>query len=254
MVCALLQSRARNTTPQISRASSSVGGAHAATAHAATDWPTNRRAQPIDARQASYVRKPKFAVRALRPRRRVLFSLIMENFVNMGRQFLQNQQGGGGDAQGSNGDGLNINNIVSHAMNHNQQQGGEGQQQIFGQVASFLQHKQSNGQIDENVSEGELMNSFRKITQGGHGSSQEVGQAAAVGAFQHLFGQGGKSSGGTDALIGKALSLVQQHGGDSDAMHHASETVMKLVMKHKMQSMLGGGGGGNLSGLMSLLS
>ncbi|WFD18800.1 hypothetical protein MCAP1_001011 [Malassezia caprae] len=183
----------------------------------------------------------------------------MENFVNMGRQFLSGQQGGGEDAQASNGGGLNINNIISHAMNQNQQNGqdqqnGQGQQQLFGQVANFLQHKQSNGQIDENVDEGDLMSSFRKITQGSNGSSQEVGQAAAVGAFKQMFGQGGQQSGGTDALIGKALSLVQQHGGDSDAMNHASETVMKLVMKHKMQSMLGGGGGGNLSGLMSLLS
>lgn len=177
----------------------------------------------------------------------------MENFVNMGRQFLQNQQGGGGDTQSNNGGGLNINNIISHAMSQNKQDG-QGQQQLFGQVASFLQHKQNNGQIDENVNEGDLMNSFRKITQGGNGSSQEVGQAAAVGAFKQMFGQGGKQSGGADALIGKALSLVQQHGGDSDAMHHASETVMKLVMKHKMQSMLGGGGGANVSGLMSLLS
>ncbi|WFD22389.1 hypothetical protein MEQU1_001059 [Malassezia equina] len=179
----------------------------------------------------------------------------MENFVNMGRQFLQNQQGGGDGAQAGSGSGFNINNIVSHAMNQSPQQGGQGQQQLFGQVANFLQQKHDNGQIDDNVNEGDLMSSFRKITQGGNGSSQEVGQAAAVGAFQHMFGQGGqKQGGGTDALIGKALSLVQQHGGDSDAMHHASETVMKLVMKHKMQSMLGGGGGGNLSGLMSLLS
>ncbi|WFD26224.1 hypothetical protein MNAN1_001201 [Malassezia nana] len=175
----------------------------------------------------------------------------MENFVNMGRQFLQNQQGNG---EANNGGGFDIQNMVSNAMGHNEQQNQNGQSQLFSQVTSFLQQKQNQGQINDQVNESDLMSSFKKVMQGGGGgSSQEVGQAAAVGAFQQMFGQGGQQANGgsTDMLISKAISLVQKHGGDSEAMNHASETVMKLVMKHKLQSMLGGG---NLSGLMSLLS
>lgn len=181
-------------------------------------------------------------------------STIMENFVNMGRQFLKNQQENG---NANNSGGFDIQNIVSNAMGHNEQQDQNDQSQLFSQVTSFLQQKQNQGQINDQVNEGDLMSSFKKVMQGGGGgSSQEVGQAAAVGAFQQIFGQGGQqANGGTDVLISKAITLVQKHGGDSEAMNHASETVMKLIMKHKLQSMLGGGGGGgNLSGLMSLLS
>lgn len=76
--------------------------------------------------------------------------------------------------------------------------------------------------------------------------------------MRKFFGGGGQQQGGSiESLIGHAMSLAgKQSGGNQSAMDHASETVMKLVMKHKLQSMMGGGGGGlgGASQLMSLLS
>ena len=189
----------------------------------------------------------------------------MENFVNMGKQFLQNQgQGQSGPSAGQGGGnngGLNLHNIVSHATQHDQQQGNNGNQQLFGQVASMLQNKHDNGHINENVNENQLMSAFHKITSGKGGNNQEIGDAAAVDAIKSYFGGGShQKQGGIDSLIGKAMSVASsnasKHGGNQqDAMNHASETVMKLVMKHKLKSMLGGGGGGgDVSQLMSLLS
>lgn len=180
----------------------------------------------------------------------------------MGKQFLQSQGQNGSSQQQNQGNGLNLQNIINHATQHEQQQSGGagGNQQLFGQVASFLQNKQSNGQVNENVNESQLMSAFHKITGGGSGSNQEIGEAAAVNAIKSHFGSGGQQQGGIDALIGKAMSIAgstagKQGGGQQEAMNHASETVMKLMMKHKIKSMLGGdGGSGDVSQLMSLLS
>lgn len=121
----------------------------------------------------------------------------------MGRQFLegqqgqQGQQGSGFDVgnmmnqfmghgqqqhpqgipQAQQGNGLDFSSMIQHAMT-NDQQGGQNSN-MFSQAASFLQNKHQNGDIDGNVNEADLMNSFHKVNQNGGGSSQEVGQAAA---------------------------------------------------------------------------
>lgn len=163
----------------------------------------------------------------------------MENFVNMGRQFLNNQSGE--QQQGA------------------PQQGGGNNQGMFGQMAGML-HKQDNGQPDTNVDENQLMSAFNKVMNNGSSNSQEIGQAAAVNAIKSELGQGGQPQGGVDGLVGKAMAFASSQaskngGNQQDAMNHASETVMKLMLKHKMKSMLGGGGGGmgDASQLLSLL-
>lgn len=118
----------------------------------------------------------------------------MENLVNLGRQFLDNQNGqqgqnmgnmgnmgnmNGGMSSQQGGGGFDLNSIISHAVGHNQQQGGQGNSQMFSQAASFLQNKHQNGQLDGNVDEGRLMNSFNNVQQNGGGSSHEIGEAAA---------------------------------------------------------------------------
>lgn len=218
--------------------------------------------------------------------------IIMENFVNMGRQFLQNQgqngqqngqengNGGGFNIQNllgnnsqpqqgqgnnnNNGGSLNLQSIIGHATQHEEQQGGNGgsKQDLFGKVANMLQQKQSNGQINDNVNESQLMSAFHKVTGGSSASDQEIGEAAAVNAIKsHFSGGGQQSQGGIDSLIGKAMasagSLASKQGGsEQNAMNHASETVMKLVMKHKLKSMFGMGGYdmNDASQLMGLLS
>lgn len=79
-------------------------------------------------------------------------------------------------------------------------------------------------------------------------------------AFKQFFGNNNaqQQQGGVNALLGKAMAFAgQQSGGDQNAMNHASETVMKMVMKHKMHSMLNGGSApsfSDMSKVMSLLS
>lgn len=103
---------------------------------------------------------------------------IMENFVNIGKQFLN--QGGQGAPQGEQqSHGFNMMDAVTHGMQHNEQQGGGNQQQMLGQVVGFLNQKHQSGQMDEHVNEGGLMDSFKKIAQQGQGSDEEHGQAAA---------------------------------------------------------------------------
>lgn len=201
----------------------------------------------------------------------------MENFINASRDFLNNQGGQGGDNQqqqqpgtqpGSGGGGFNIGDIagiVNHAQNHDQSNSGD--QQLFGQVASFLQSKAGNVQGD--VNENELMNSHQKVNNGTDPvNSHEIGNAAALGAIRNVLGSGSGNAGSGDfeqKLIGAAMAQAGklfdqkqsagQTGGGSkeDAMNKAGEQVMKLLVKNQVSGMIGGGNSGGLSGLMKLI-
>ncbi|WFD32331.1 hypothetical protein MSPP1_003376 [Malassezia sp. CBS 17886] len=181
----------------------------------------------------------------------------MDNFVRMGQQFLQGQQGGASQQGGAPPQGADSGGAQSG-----------GNQAMFGDVMNMFQNHQNGGQADGNVDENQLMSSFKKITGGGGGGggggdSQEVGEAAAISALQSHFGSGQQQQGGgMDGLLNKAMSIAGgsfdqsgQQGSKQDAMDHAKTTIMKLMIKHKVNSALGGGGGGpDLSSLMKMIS
>ena len=93
-----------------------------------------------------------------------------------------------------------------------------------------------------------------------------MGAAAAMQAFKMFTSGGGSqsSSGGgmQSKLMGMAMSeaakLFESSGGASsgnkqDAVNSAGMTVMKLMMKSKMNSMMGGSDSGGLSSLMGMV-
>ncbi|MCO5556061.1 hypothetical protein L7F22_009605 [Adiantum nelumboides] len=186
---------------------------------------------------------------------------------------MNNQGGqGGGDQQGQQGSGSggfnigDIAGIVNHAQNHDQSNNGD--QQLFGQVASFLQSRA--GSVKGDVNENELMNSHEKVNNGTDPvNSHEIGNAAALGAIRNVLGSGGSGDGNSgdfqQKLIGAAMAQAGklfdqkqsagQAGGGSkeDAMNKAGEQVMKLLVKNQVSGMIGGGNSGGLSGLMKLI-
>lgn len=113
------------------------------------------------------------------------------------------------------------------------------------------------------------MQSHDKVNNSGEQvGSNEIGNAAALGAIKNVLGGGGGGGSGGDfqqKLIGAAMahagqlfdqkSAAGQASGDKqDAMQQAGEAVMKLMVKHQVTSMIGGGGSGGLGSLMSLLN
>ena len=171
---------------------------------------------------------------------------IMENFVNMGRQFLQNQSGMNTGAENSQHElGFHPEQVANYAQNHDQQAGHGGMNMgIFSQVANAMHSRHQQGQISNDVDHNQLLSAFKKVQGGQPASSQEAGQASAVDAVKQFFGNNEhKNEGGLSALMGKAMSIAGKNapnGQKEDAMHHASETVMKMAMKHKMHSMFSG--------------
>lgn len=170
----------------------------------------------------------------------------MENFVNMGRQFLQNQSGATAGAENDHhAFGFHPEQVANYAQNHDQQAGHGGMNMgIFSQVANAMHSRHQQGQISNDVDHNQLLSAFKKVQGGQPASSQEAGQASAVDAVKQFFGNNEhKNEGGLSALMGKAMSIAgknAQNGQKEDAMHHASETVMKMAMKHKMHSMFSG--------------
>ncbi|PKI85658.1 hypothetical protein MVES1_000290 [Malassezia vespertilionis] len=175
----------------------------------------------------------------------------MENFVNMGKEYLSGQQG-----QQGGGSLFNLQNVIGHATEHDQQQGAQANSGLFATVANTLHQKQASGNMDQNVDEGMLKNIFNKVSGTGTGTDEEVGQASAVDAFRkHLTG-GNQNQASLDSILGKAMSqagaaAAKSGGNQQNAMDHASQTVMKLAMKHKLNSMMGKS---DYSEIMSLLT
>ena len=170
----------------------------------------------------------------------------MENFVNMGKQFLQNQSGTTAGTGNNQQDlGFHPEQVANHALNHDQQAGHSGSDMgIFSQVANAMHSRHQQGQISDDADHNQLLSAFKKVQGGQTASSQEAGQASAVDAVKQFFGNNEhKSQGGLSALMGKAMSIAGKHAPDGqkeDVMHHAGETVMKMAMKHKMNNMFKG--------------
>ena len=106
----------------------------------------------------------------------------MENFVNMGRQFLQNQSGATAGAENDHhAFGFHPEQVANYAQNHDQQAGHSGMNMgIFSQVANAMHSRHQQGQISNDVDHNQLLSAFKKVQGGQPASSQEAGQASAV--------------------------------------------------------------------------
>ena len=97
--------------------------------------------------------------------------------------------------------------------------------------------------------------------------SSEIGNAAALSAIKNVLGGSGGNAGNNEGfqqkLIGAAMAQAGQmfdqkegagaaSGDKQDAMQSAGQAVMKLLVKHQVTSMIGGGGSGGLGSLMAL--
>ncbi|CAO1636364.1 unnamed protein product [Parajaminaea phylloscopi] len=202
----------------------------------------------------------------------------MDSLLKAGQSFLQSQGGNndnnnGGQQQqqhqggGSGGFDLgSLAGLVQHAQNNDQNNSGSSD--LFSQAAKFLQN--SNAGQDGNVDEQQLMQSHEKVNQGGEAHSNEIGQAAALGAIKQILG--GSGGGQTDngggfqqKIIGAAMAQAAQlfdqkqangqvTGGDKQsAVNQAAEAAMKLMVKHQVSGMIGGGQSGGLGSLAKLL-
>lgn len=198
-----------------------------------------------------------------------------DQLMNAGKQFLASQGGGNNNDNqqqqqqgGGNSGGFDIGSVeslISHAQNH-----GNGQQQdasLFNSAASFLKNNQGN--MDGNIDEDTLLQHNDKVQNSNETAhSSEIGSAAALGAIKSvLSGSGGGGSSGGDfqsKLVGAAMSQAgqlfdqkqangQASGDKQDAMQSAGQAVMKLLLKHQVSSMIGGGGSGGLGSLAKLV-
>ena len=92
----------------------------------------------------------------------------MDNFVNIGKQFLQNQVQNNGQGQGNAG---------PHGGNNGPSIGGFGINDIQNVIGNAQQHNQQGNQHQD---DNELVNIFKKVTSGGNDHhSGDIGQAAA---------------------------------------------------------------------------
>ncbi|CAO1615096.1 unnamed protein product [Sympodiomycopsis kandeliae] len=211
----------------------------------------------------------------------------MDSLLKAGQSFLQNQQGGnhnnnnndnnnnnnyngGGGGGGGNVGGFDLGSIMNAAQNHDQGQNNSGgNSDLFAQATSFLQNKHGNNP-DGDINEDELIQSHEKVNNGQGAHSNEIGQAAALGAIKNFIGgsNSNESSGGgfQQKIIGMAMSQAAQmfdqkaangevSGGDKQsAVNQAGEAAMKLLIKHQVTGMIGGGSGsGGLGSLAKLL-
>lgn len=137
-------------------------------------------------------------------------------------------------------------------------------------AAKYLQDQGAHQ--DGNVDENELLQAGQKVMGGGQAHSNEIGSAAALGAIKSFISGGGGNSGGMggggsfqDKIVGAAMSQAanmfdqkqangEVTGGDKQsAVNKAGEMAMKLMVKHQVSGMIGGGGGGGLGSLASML-
>lgn len=135
-------------------------------------------------------------------------------------------------------------------------------------VAGMLQTKAPG--MDGDISDDELKRAHDKVNNsGGSVGSNDIGNAAALGAIKNvLSGSGDSTNGGSsgfqEKLVGAAMAHAgtlfdqrsnagQAEGTKEDAMHKAGEAVMKLLIKNQMTGMIGGGSSGGLGQLAKLV-
>jgi len=183
------------------------------------------------------------------------------------QQGIMNVQGGTQYNQPGNqsqqyGGNMDISNAAQHAANDSGQDSG-----LFHQAMSHIQNVQTQGNTD--VDEDHIQQAHNQAYNQNSGSSlgaNSMGAAAAMQALKMFTGgqASGQSSavgGSQSAMIGMAMSqaakLFDQSGGSAngskqDVVISAGQTMMKLILKNQMPSMMGGSNSGGLGGLMSM--
>lgn len=128
--------------------------------------------------------------------------------------------GGGGGGNNSYGHssssgsvgGFDLGSIISAAQGHSGNNGNSNQSSdLFSQAASFLQNKHGNNP-DDRIDEDELMQSHEKVNGGNAAHSNEIGQAAALGAIKSFIGGGGGQS---DSSGGSFQQKVRARGEEN---------------------------------------
>jgi hypothetical protein len=136
-------------------------------------------------------------------------------------------------------------------------------------AASYLQSSQSQGDINGNIDDDELMQNHNKVNNSNEQvHSSEIGGAAALSALKNMLGGSGgggaqSGSGFQNQIIGKAMAEASAMydskanagvatGDKQDAVQSAGKKAMELMLKYKMNGMIGGGGSSGLSSLLSM--
>jgi hypothetical protein len=134
-------------------------------------------------------------------------------------------------------------------------------------AANYL--KSQEGNISGDVDDDQLIQNHDKVNNTNEQvHSSQIGDAAALSSIKNVLGgSGGGSSGGGDMqskIIGLAMAQAsklfddksasgQATGSKQDAMNSAGESAMKLMLKYKMNSAIGGGSSSGLSSLLGSL-
>lgn len=183
------------------------------------------------------------------------------NANTMGGAHLNLPAGGGGQMIDSDGDGIpDLDQAAAHASGHS---GDSGDASLFSTAASFLKSQYTKSDDDDDIDEHRAKEAHDRAynqNQGGSLDAKSMGAAAALQAFKQ-FQQGGAAGSnghnnqkdGQSKLLGMAMAqaakLFDSSGGAAsggqkqDAVNSAGKMVMKLIMKQKLQSVGGGGGG-----------
>lgn len=177
-------------------------------------------------------------------------------------------QPAGGKMIDTDGDG--IPDFMEAAQHAKAEAGDSADASLFSNAMSFLKNRDKN---DTEIDESSATDAHDRAYNQGQGNSldaKSMGAAAALQAFKQFTSGGGNtgasagasaSGGGSSKLIGLAMAqaakLFDKSGGAAsgekqDAVNSAGNMIMKLVMKEKMNQMIGGGNSGGLSGLASM--
>ncbi|KAJ3559969.1 hypothetical protein NM688_g19 [Phlebia brevispora] len=177
----------------------------------------------------------------------------MENFINLGKQFLESQQG---SQVGGQGGQVNHDEVVEHANRE-----GSGDRSLFSSAMSFVQQHQE--EHDHPIDEQHVINAHDQAYSQGNASGLSAHSMGSAAALQTLkrFTSNGSGGGSQSQLISMAMAeaskLFDSAGGASsgnkqDAVNSAAMTVMKLLVQSKFSSNVGGGNSGGFGGLLGL--
>ncbi|KAG0147219.1 hypothetical protein CROQUDRAFT_699368 [Cronartium quercuum f. sp. fusiforme G11] len=165
-------------------------------------------------------------------------------------------------------DGDGIPDFQEAANQANEHADGAADPSLFNNALAFLKNRNKKDDEDE-IDESRATEAHDRAYNQGQGSSLDassMGAAAALQAFKQFSSGGGSSAsqsggGGQGKLIGMAMAQAAKlfdksggasSGGKQDAVNSAGQMIMKLLMKQKMNQMVGGSNSGGLSGLASL--
>jgi len=156
----------------------------------------------------------------------------------------------------------------SHVVNTAKEHGTE-DDDLFSQGLSFIKSKLGGG-VSHEIDEEGVQKAHSEVYEKGNAGSLDasaLGSAAALQALKNFTSGGSSSNGGSSGggntqskLIGLAMAEASKlfdskgasGGNKQDAVNGAAETVLKLLLKSKFKSVVGGSNSGGLGGLAGL--